>query len=119
MALIGRWWVGISPNNGGTGVDAMGKQLSDESGGFPYVRVDLPCSPTSSDVAAFKSRLIADTDGGASLVGNAMEVYSGPHLVGHPNSGTTIYHWFPRGKSGRPTSHARGWGRGRTSRRSP
>ncbi|MET8701311.1 hypothetical protein ABZW10_20955 [Kitasatospora sp. NPDC004723] len=89
------YWVGISPNNGGTGVDAMGKQLNDESGGFQYVRVDLPYSPSSSDVAAFKSRLIADTDAGASLVGNAMEVYNGPHLVGHPNSGTTIYHWFP------------------------
>ncbi|MCX4807236.1 hypothetical protein ACFWWM_42175 [Streptomyces sp. NPDC058682] len=32
---------------------------------------------------------------GASTVGNSMEVYNGPHLVGHPNNSSTIYHWFP------------------------
>ncbi|MFE6871866.1 hypothetical protein ACFVFS_35660 [Kitasatospora sp. NPDC057692] len=30
-------WIGITPNNGGTGVDAMNKQLNEEAGGFPYV----------------------------------------------------------------------------------
>ncbi|MFI1285876.1 hypothetical protein ACH4U5_34840 [Streptomyces sp. NPDC020858] len=88
-------WIGITPNNGGTGVDAMGKQLNDEAGGFPYVRINLPYTPTSADVAAFKNRLIGDTDVRASLVGNSMEVYNGPHLVGHPNARDTIYHWFP------------------------
>lgn len=88
-------WIGITPNNGGTGVDQMNKQLNDEAGGFPYVRINLPYTPTSADVAAFKNRLIGDTDAGASLVGNAMEVHNGPHLVGHPNNSSTIYHWFP------------------------
>ncbi|MEV7618288.1 hypothetical protein [Streptomyces sp. NPDC089799] len=88
-------WIGITPNNGGTGVDAMGKQLNDEAGGFPYVRINLPYTPNSTHVAEFKNRLIGDTNAGASLVGNAMEVHNGPHLVGHPNNSSTIYHWFP------------------------
>ncbi|MFE1876441.1 hypothetical protein ACFW9N_37215 [Streptomyces sp. NPDC059496] len=88
-------WIGISPNNGGTGVDQMNKQLNDESGGFTYIRANLPYTPTGADVTLFKNRLMSDTDLGGSLVGNSMEVYNGPHLVGHPNNRSTIYHWFP------------------------
>ncbi|MFJ5547892.1 hypothetical protein [Streptomyces sp. NPDC093225] len=87
--------IGISPNNGGTGVDAMTRLLTEQSGDFEYVRKDLPYTPSSSDVATFKSRLMGNIYGYRTpVVGNSMEVHNGPHLVGHPNSTTTLYHWF-------------------------
>ncbi|MER5933564.1 hypothetical protein [Streptomyces sp. NPDC002054] len=104
MGMRGNWLhdqgyyarrVGITPNNGGTGVDIMTKLLTEQSGDFEYVRANLPYTPSSSDVSTFKSRLRGNIYGYRTpVVGNSMEVHNGPHLVGHPNSTTTLYHWF-------------------------
>jgi len=60
-----------------------------------YVAVALPWSPTSGQVRAFETDLVADVNhnGGVPLAGNAYEVAGGPHLVGNPLN-QTIFHWF-------------------------
>lgn len=40
----------------------------------------------------FQNKVVADIDLNYGTAGDAMEVYGGPHLTGHPN--TDIYHWF-------------------------
>ena len=60
-----------------------------------YVAVGLPWSPTSTQITAFTTDLVADISKGAGvpIAGNAYEVPGGPHLVGHP-AGQEIMHWF-------------------------
>ena len=89
------------------GTTTNGTDWSD-SGGYPtvntmdayestngYVAVALPANPTSSQITTFEDDDVTDVYGvGAPLLGDAYETYNGPHLVGHPNQATPIYHWF-------------------------
>lgn len=78
----------------GTSKDAMQRELNQWSGGFPYDRIDLPFTPSSTDVANFKYRLQKDVNTTAGIAGVAYEVHNGPRLVGHPNLSGNIYHYF-------------------------
>ena len=62
--------------------------------GFNYTPVNLPYTPSTTDTARFKQRLMSDVATyQKGIAGNAVEVTNGPHLNGHPNR--TIYHWVP------------------------
>ncbi|GAB3067296.1 hypothetical protein GCM10027053_33650 [Intrasporangium mesophilum] len=78
----------------GTTKDAMNRELNQWAGGFLYDRVDLPFTPSSTDVANFRSHLKEDINRTAGVAGVAYEVYQGPHLRGHPDNSKPIYHYF-------------------------
>lgn len=58
-----------------------------------YVPVAVPDPARSSDVTTYIERLQFDINDGAPLLGDAVEVAGGPHLVGHPTN-KNIFHWF-------------------------
>jgi hypothetical protein len=91
----------LGTTTSGTTKEAMQRELNQWSGGFRYDRVDLPFTPSSTDVATFKSHLKVDINKTAGLAGVAYEVPGGPRLTGHPDPGKNIYHYFNiRGYSG-------------------
>jgi hypothetical protein len=59
-----------------------------------YGPVAVPSkSPSSTDVARYKARLVQNVNDGWGIAGDVVEVEdSGLRLVGHPNE--TIYHWI-------------------------
>jgi len=62
-----------------------------------YIWVNVPYTPSSSDMSTFVSHMQFDISPsyGSVLGGDAWEVAGGPHLVGHPNQ--TIFHYFEIG----------------------
>ncbi|MGW5242023.1 hypothetical protein ACWEOW_24090 [Monashia sp. NPDC004114] len=85
----------LGTTTSGTTKDAMNRELNQWAGGFLYDRVDLPFTPSSTDVANFRSHLKEDINKTAGLAGVAMEVPGGLRLTGHPKfSDRTIYHYF-------------------------
>ncbi len=84
----------LGTTTSGTTKEAMQRELNQWSGGFPYDRVDLPFTPSSTDVANFKSRLKEDINKTAGIAGVAFEVHDGVRLTGHPNLPDNIYHYF-------------------------
>ena len=72
----------------------MQRELNQWSGGFQYDRVDLPFTPSSTDIAVFRSHLKEDINKTAGIAGVAFEVYQGPRLKGHPDLREPIYHYF-------------------------
>lgn len=73
----------------------MQNALNRVSNGFYYAVVQLPYSPTATDKARFKIRLVSNVDSGHAIAGNTVEIpsTSAPHLVGHPTY-KKYYHWI-------------------------
>lgn len=84
-------WSGVnvstSPSTGRPVKDVLNNRI----GYTYYVAVDLSYSPTTTEKANYKSRIVNGIKLGYGLVGGAWEVSGGPHLVGHPN--TQIWHY--------------------------
>ncbi|MBI4899830.1 MAG: C39 family peptidase [Actinobacteria bacterium] len=72
----------------------MKNQLNRYSSPFTYVTVSLPYTPTTTDKTNFRNRLMSNINSGHAIAGDAVEMYNGPHLIGHPNRPATSYHWF-------------------------
>lgn len=60
-----------------------------------YVPIAVSLAPSSAEIAAYRSRLVANIwDTYSPLIGDAWETrYSAYHLNGHPRD-RTIFHWF-------------------------
>jgi hypothetical protein len=63
-------------------------------GHFWYYPIGVPYPPSSGDISSYKSRMTFDIDYDYPVIGDAWEVYNGPHLAGHPNLQQDILHWF-------------------------
>jgi Peptidase_C39 like family len=59
-----------------------------------YLGVWMDYNPTDAQRAAFVSNLKFDVRRSSPIVGNALEVHNGPHLVGNPNLQADIGHYI-------------------------
>jgi hypothetical protein len=93
----GTAWSGSQSATGHPVADALNDyQMKTYGFYFPYyVPIDVPVSPSATDVGFYKLALVTDIWGYfAPLIGDAWETpYSAYRLRGHPND-RTIFHWF-------------------------
>lgn len=93
-------WMGTNTSGTSTGQETSGLNhfvgVPDYGRNF-YAFVFMDGNPTSSQRATFYSDLKTDVSLNSPVAGDAWEVHNGPHLVGHPNSLSDIFHWFEIG----------------------
>jgi hypothetical protein len=93
--------MGTTSNNG-TDFGAMVTELNSvvgvpDFGWNYYVGVWMDYNPTDAQRTEFITDLKGDVANNTPVVGNALEVYGGPHLVGNPNTQTDIGHYVAIG----------------------
>jgi hypothetical protein len=90
----GTAWYGVyvdtSPSTGWPVEDVLNYRV----GSNVYNSVPVSSTATTAQKADFRTRLKSNIAAGWPLIGNAVEIPHGPHLQGHPDLPTTIYHFF-------------------------